>query len=123
MGAAIGVFEGAAALRVPRGRLAPVKTTSDLLVLRSDAYELTPEHHVDLVAERDGRAPLVDLDDDYYKLLRDFDARFAAGPPSLVACDELTVRGDVHFGAGVVVRGRVTVEGPRRLDDGTVLDG
>ena len=41
MGAAIGVFDGAVALHVPRHRFLPVKTTSDLLVLRSDAYVLT----------------------------------------------------------------------------------
>src|SRR6187200_67201 len=41
MGAAIDVFDGARAIRVPRRRFAPVKTTSDLLALRSDAYELT----------------------------------------------------------------------------------
>ena len=40
MGAAIAVFDGARPLRVPRTRFLPVKTTSDLLVLRSDAYEL-----------------------------------------------------------------------------------
>ena len=40
MGAAIGVFEGAQAIRVPRSRFVPVKTTTDLLVLRSDAYVL-----------------------------------------------------------------------------------
>ena len=40
MGAAIGVFDGAVALRVPRHRFLPVKTTNDLLVLRSDAYVL-----------------------------------------------------------------------------------
>jgi UTP--glucose-1-phosphate uridylyltransferase len=43
MGAAVGVFEGAQTLVVPRRRFAPVKTTSDLLVLRSDAYVLTDE--------------------------------------------------------------------------------
>ena len=40
MGAAIDVFEGAGALRVPRARFVPVKTTNELLVLRSDAYGL-----------------------------------------------------------------------------------
>src|SRR3954463_14005199 len=40
MGAAIQVFEGARALRVPRTRFSPVKTTDDLLALRSDAYRL-----------------------------------------------------------------------------------
>ena len=38
MGAAIDVFEGARALRVPKSRFAPVKTTDDLLLVRSDAY-------------------------------------------------------------------------------------
>jgi UDP-N-acetylglucosamine pyrophosphorylase len=37
MGAAIECFEGAAAIEVPRSRFAPVKTTGDLLALRSDA--------------------------------------------------------------------------------------
>jgi UDP-N-acetylglucosamine pyrophosphorylase len=36
MGAAISCFEGAKALQIPRSRFAPVKTTSDLLALRSD---------------------------------------------------------------------------------------
>src|SRR5439155_381601 len=110
MGAAIGVFEGTRALRVSRRRFAPVKTTSDLLALRSDAYVLTPESNVELAAERDGTPPFVDLDSRFYKLVRDFEARFAAGAPSLVACERLAVAGDVAFGRGVVVRGSVRVE-------------
>ena len=58
---------------------------------------------------------------------RDFEARFPAGAPSLVACERLTVEGDVTFGADVVVRGAVTVEhggaGRLRIEDGTVLEG
>jgi UTP--glucose-1-phosphate uridylyltransferase len=111
MGAAIDVFEGAAALRVPRERFAPVKTTDDLLVVRSDAYVLTDDAHVVVSPERRlPGLPLVELDSDYFKLLRDFDARFPSGPPSLVGCERLTVKGDVRFGEGVVVRGEVTVE-------------
>src|SRR4051794_17091004 len=48
MGAALGVFDGAQAIRVPRRRFAPVKTTNDLLSVRSDAYVLTAEGHVEL---------------------------------------------------------------------------
>ena len=48
MGAAIGVFDGAAAVHVPRGRFAPVKTTNHLLVVRSDAYELSDDWTVRL---------------------------------------------------------------------------
>jgi UTP--glucose-1-phosphate uridylyltransferase len=126
MGAAIDVFDGARALRVPRTRFAPVKTTNDLLALRSDAYVLTADARVEPAEGRDG-PPLVELDDEHYKLLPDFEARFPAGAPSLVACERLEVEGDVLFGAGVVVRGAVTVEhsgdGQLRIEDGTVLEG
>ena len=77
MGAAIEVFEGARALVVPRTRFAPVKTTDDLLALRSDAYRLTEDARVELVRDS---VPIVTLDPDHYKLMRDFDARFPDGP-------------------------------------------
>jgi UTP--glucose-1-phosphate uridylyltransferase len=127
MGAAIGVFDGAQAVRVPRRRFAPVKTTNDLLAVRSDAYVLTEEAHVELAAERRDTSPVVDLDSRFYRLLGDFEARFPAGPPSLKACDRLTVVGDVLFGRDVVVRGSVRVEheggGQLRVEDGTILEG
>jgi UTP--glucose-1-phosphate uridylyltransferase len=120
MGAAIGVFEGAAALRVPRTRFIPVKTTDHLLAVRSDAYSLTD----DLIVRPAGeRIPLVKLDPEYFKLIDDFEARFPHGPPSLVECRRLEVEGDVSFGRDVVVRGEVKVEGPRRVGDGEVLEG
>ena len=125
MGSAIAVFDGARALRVPRERFAPVKTTNDLLALRSDAYELTDDAHVVLVPGRDGGAPLIDLDPAHYKLLDGFEARFPAGAPSLVDCERLAVRGDVTFGAGVVVRGDVTIDAGdenRRIADGMVIE-
>jgi UTP--glucose-1-phosphate uridylyltransferase len=127
MGAAIDVFEGAAALKVPRRRFAPVKTTNDLLALRSDAYVLTDDASVELAPERGDRPPFVDLDADHFKLLADFDSRFPAGPPSLLGCDRLVVKGDVEFGDDVVIRGSVTVqhkgEGRLHIEDGSVLEG
>ena len=121
MGAAIGVFEGAAAVHVPRSRFAPVKTTSHLLVVRSDAYRLAGDWTVQLAPGRDA-APIVELSGEF-KLLRDFEERFPAGPPSLVEADRLDVDGDVRFGADVKVRGRVTVAGPATIPDGAVLEG
>ena len=127
MGAAVDVFDGAAAVRVPRSRFAPVKTTNDLLALRSDAYRVTDDFRLELArGERDG-SPLVELDPRYFKLQHDFDARFAAGPPSLVECERLSVTGDVAFGRDVVVRGDVAIEhdgdGQRHIEDGAVLEG
>jgi UTP--glucose-1-phosphate uridylyltransferase len=120
MGAAIEVFEGARALEVPRTRFAPVKTTEDLLALRSDAYRLTDDARVELVREQ---VPIVTLDSDHYKLLEDFDARFPKGAPSLVEAERFEVEGDVRFGEGVVVRGSVKVSGPTVIEDGAVLEG
>ena len=126
MGAALGVIEGARALRVPRDRFSPVKTTNDLLALRSDAYEVGSDGRVVLVAERHGSPPDVDLDPDHFKLVADFEPRVAAGAPSLREAQRLVVRGDVTFGADVVIRGDVEIEahdGPLRVEDGTVLEG
>jgi UTP--glucose-1-phosphate uridylyltransferase len=122
MGAAIGVFDGARAIRVPRSRFVPVKKTSDLLVVRSDAYVLGDGALLELAPGRDS-APLVELDDDHFKLLADFDARFRNGPPSLVGAERLEVEGDVTFGRDVAVRGAVRVQGPRRVEDGALLEG
>jgi UTP--glucose-1-phosphate uridylyltransferase len=118
MGAAIEVFEGARALIVPRTRFAPVKTTDDLLALRSDAYRLTQDARVEL--NRD-RLPIVTLDPDYYKLMRDFEARFPHGPVSLIGADRFEVEGDVTFGANVVASGSVKVLGPARVPDGAEI--
>jgi len=125
MGAAISSFPGARIVCVPRTRFVPVKTTDDLLLLRSDAYALTASMSVEPVPERAARLPLVSLDPRYYRLLADFERRFPAGPPSLRDAERLTVTGDVTFGADVVVRGAVSLEAaqPERIADGSVLSG
>jgi len=121
MGAAIGSIEGARAVQVPRQRFAPVKTTDDLLVVRSDAYELTAKGEMTRAFE--GSGPVVALDRDRFRLLPEFERRFPAGPPSLRRCTSLQVEGDVTFGADVVVEGEVRLSGPRRVADGEVLRG
>src|SRR4051794_18055497 len=120
MGAAVGVFEGARAVLVGRDRFAPVKTTDDLLVLRSDVYALDDASRMVARAE----PPFVALASGPYKLLRDFDARFPSGPPSLRDCERLEVEGDWTFGEGVVCRGTVAL-GPEggRIEDRAALGG
>jgi UTP--glucose-1-phosphate uridylyltransferase len=123
MGAAIEVFPGARAVEVERSRFLPVKTTNDLLLIRSDLYTLRPDFQL----VRDGdRLPLVDLDPAYFKTIDAFTARFPAGVPSLRKADGLTVRGDWSFGGDVRVVGDVTLDDPgqpRRVPDGETLGG
>jgi UTP--glucose-1-phosphate uridylyltransferase len=121
MGAAIGSIPGARAFLVPRSRFAPVKTTNDLLVARSDAYELTPDGR--MLPTFDGVGPVVTLDDDHFRTITDFEHRFPEGAPSLRRCRRLTVEGDVTFGAGVVIEGDVHLTGPRRIAPGEVVRG
>ena len=124
MGAAIGSFKDAQLLCVPRARFVPVKTTDDLLVLRSDVYTLSDDLIVSAVPERVGHLPYVELDPDFYKLLDDFEKRFPGGAPSLREADRFVVHGDVTFGEDVRVRGAVEldVDEPTRIDAGTTLE-
>ena len=112
-------------LCVPRTRFAPVKTTDDLFVLRSDVYTLDDEFQVEPVPGRSDNLPFVQLDPRYYKLLDAFESRVRDGPPSLREAERLVVRGDVTFEPGVVVRGAVNLEAeqPTRIAAGTVLTG
>ncbi|MFC7374620.1 UTP--glucose-1-phosphate uridylyltransferase [Brachybacterium sp. GCM10030267] len=102
MGAAIEVFEGATAIVVGRDRFLPVKSTSDLMLVRSDAYTL--DGRAALVQQVDS-APTITLAPEPYKLIQDFELRFPQGVPSLREAKSLDVQGDWTFGADVSVIG------------------
>lgn len=111
MGAAIECFEGSTAVEVPRSRFTPVKTTSDLLAVRSDAYELDEAYRLELVPERQGNPPVVELSGDY-KLVDALDEMLARAVPSFRSCEGLKVDGPVRFSPGTAFEGRVTVRNP-----------
>jgi UTP--glucose-1-phosphate uridylyltransferase len=127
MGAALELFEGAQAVRVPDERFAPVKTTADLLRVRSDAYRRDAEERVVPTPGGLGGAIAIELDPKHFRTAFELDQRTPHGPPSLVGCHRLVVRGDVRFGGGVVIEGDVTLEAPHgrslALADGTRLSG
>jgi UTP--glucose-1-phosphate uridylyltransferase len=116
MGAAIEVFHGAVVLEVDRSRFLPVKTTNDLLVLRSDVYRLTDDQRLVATA----RAPYVDLDPAYFTTIGAFDQRLPLAP-SLVGATSLRVRGDWTFGRDVAVVGEAALADPGT--PATVPDG
>lgn len=108
MGSAISVFKGASALEVPRTRFAPVKTTEDLLSVRSDNYVLDENFNVLLNPKRTLSPILINLDKKYYKLVDDLDARIPIAP-SLVKCKSLTIKGEYILGAGVKFKGEINL--------------
>lgn len=109
MGAAIECFDQAGAVRVPRTRFAPVKSTSDLLAIRSDAYEITKDWRLILGSQFNGQPPKVDLDSQYYKIVDQLDSHIQR-IPSLRDCKELRIRGPVTINEDVVFKGIVQVE-------------
>jgi UTP--glucose-1-phosphate uridylyltransferase len=111
MGAAIGVFGAACALQVPRERLLPVKTNNDLLLLRSDWYDIAKGGRIVTRPECANKAtPHIQLDTKHYGMIRDFSERVLV-PPSLRAAESLTVIGDWIFDRPVEIRGAVTLRG------------
>jgi len=108
MGAAISVFNNSQAIIVNRDRFTPVKTTNEMLVILSDAFEITPENKLKLVNEF-GKVPNIELNDEFYKDISDFEERFKDGIPSLKRCRSLLITSDVYFGKNVEIRGNVKI--------------
>ncbi len=125
MGSAISIFEEATAIRVPRTRFIPVKKCQDLLALWSDCYVLTDDYVVTQDPRRRLDTLMIRLDSKYYKRIDQLKARFPHGPPSLLECVSLEVEGDVLFGKGVVVGGRVVIanhsDSQVAIRDGSVI--
>ncbi len=109
MGAAIGAFDATGAIEVSRTRFAPVKTTADLLTLRSDAYEITSDSRLVLAESRHGQPPFVDLDGKHYKFVDQLESAIPNGAPSLIECQKLTLSGPIEFASGVVIAGEVGI--------------
>ncbi|HEY8901447.1 MAG TPA: UTP--glucose-1-phosphate uridylyltransferase [Chthoniobacterales bacterium] len=108
MGAAIECFADSVAIVVPRTRFAPVKTTGDLLTLRSDAYVIGDDGTVQLAPECAGVPPKVDLDDNF-KLVDQLEAALQDGAPSLKNCASLKVSGPFAFSREMIFEGDVQV--------------
>ena len=112
MGAAIEVFEGATAIVVGRDRFLPVKATSDLMLVRSDVYDLDNRQ---ALVQQAPTVPTVELASEAYKLIGDFEARFPHGVPSLKQASAVDIQGDWTFGADVSLQGDVVL-GPEGGD-------
>ncbi|KAI9680984.1 MAG: UTP-glucose-1-phosphate uridylyltransferase [Trizodia sp. TS-e1964] len=106
VGAAIRHFQNAHGVNVPRRRFLPVKTCSDLMLVKSDLYSLK---HGQLIIDpsRFGPAPLVKLGTDFKKV-SSFEKRIPS-VPKILELDHLTITGAVNLGRGVVLKGTVII--------------
>ncbi len=123
-GDAIKHFNNAHGVNVPRSRFLPVKSCSDLLLIKSDIYSL---EHGQLIINPNRMfetTPVIKLGD-HFKKIQQFQKRFKK-IPKIIELDHLTVTGDVYFGRNVTLRGTVIVvanEGQRiDIPDGCVLE-
>ncbi|KAH0711269.1 hypothetical protein KY289_007228 [Solanum tuberosum] len=123
-GAAIKFFDRAIGANVPRSRFLPVKATSDLLLVQSDLYTLTDEGYVIRNPARSNPSnPSIELGPEFKKVAN-FLGRFKS-IPSIIDLDSLKVTGDVWFGSGVTLKGKVTVAAKSgvklEIPDGAVI--
>ncbi|MBN1327222.1 MAG: UTP--glucose-1-phosphate uridylyltransferase, partial [Candidatus Cloacimonetes bacterium] len=114
MGAAISVFPGARALVVRRDRFIPVKKTNDLLSVWSNVYELDNKYNLRLNKNLK-KAPMIALDDNYYKTIEQLKYHFPYGAPALKDCNSFVVKGEIFFGKGIKCSGDVIIESSGRL--------
>lgn len=122
-GAAIRHFKGAHGVVVPRSRFLPVKTCSDLLMVKSDLFYL--EHGaLKIDPERFGPNPLIKLGT-HFKKVSQFGSRISH-IPRLLELDHLTITGNVFLGKNVTLKGTVIIvcsEGERiDIPNGSVLE-
>ncbi|KUI62260.1 putative UTP--glucose-1-phosphate uridylyltransferase [Cytospora mali] len=106
VGAAIRHFNNAHGVNVPRRRFLPVKTCSDLMLVKSDLY--TVKHgQLQMSASRFGDAPLIKLGGDFKKV-SDFQKHIPS-IPKIIELDHLTITGAVNLGRGVTLKGTVII--------------
>ncbi|CAR66034.1 DEHA2G22990p [Debaryomyces hansenii CBS767] len=116
VGAAIKHFNKAHGVVVPRSRFLPVKTCSDLLLVKSDLFFL--EHGaLKLDPVRDGFAnPLIKLGS-HFKKVSGFQSRIGH-MPRILELDHLTITGNVTLGKNVTLKGTVIIV----CNDGDKID-
>ncbi|KAJ4706824.1 UTP--glucose-1-phosphate uridylyltransferase [Melia azedarach] len=123
-GAAIRFFDHAIGINVPRSRFLPVKATSDLLLVQSDLYTLADGYVTRNEARKNPANPTIELGPEFKKV-GNFLSRFKS-IPSIIELDSLKVTGDVWFGSGITLKGKLTIAAKPgvklEIPDGAVLE-
>jgi len=102
IGALIKYFTKVDKFVVSRSRFIPVKTNSDLLLIKSNIYDLDENH---CIVQKNNKVPIIKLDSCYNNMYC-FEECFQ-NIPNIDDLDELIVYSDVRFGHNVKLCGKV----------------
>ena len=123
IGSAVECFPGAVGLTVSRDRFLPVKKTDDLMLVQSDLFVLNKGRLIRNPDRKQEELPPVKLGK-HFTDLQDYQDRIPSAP-GLLELDSLEVEGDVRFGAGVQLKGKIKLTArnnkPLLIPDGSVL--
>lgn len=121
---AIQFFDHTIGINVAQSRYLPVNSTSDLLLLQSDLYTADEGILVQNPARDNPANPSIELGPEFEKV-NNFQSRFKS-IPSIINLDSLKVEGDVWFGAGITLKGKVSIVAKPgmklEIPDGIVLE-
>uniref|UniRef100_A0A5B7B8U0 UTP--glucose-1-phosphate uridylyltransferase n=1 Tax=Davidia involucrata TaxID=16924 RepID=A0A5B7B8U0_DAVIN len=121
---AVRFFDRAIGINVPQSRFLPLMTTSDLLLVQSDLYNYAEGVLIRNRARTNPANPSIELGPEFEKV-SDFQSRFKT-IPSIIELDSLKVMGDVWFGSGMTLKGKVTIVAKAgiklEIPDGVVLE-
>lgn len=107
IGSGLECFEGAVGLTVSRDRFLPVKKTDDLLLVRSNLFDLNSGK---LMSNRKSQPlPLIELGD-FLQSLENFENSFPV-IPDLADLAELKIDGNVRFEGTASLKGKVHLQG------------
>ncbi|XP_052192369.1 UTP--glucose-1-phosphate uridylyltransferase-like isoform X2 [Diospyros lotus] len=117
-------FHRTIGVNVPQSRFQPLMATSDLLLVQSDLYTYAEGILTRNNARVKPANPSIELGREFEKL-SNFRSRFKS-IPSIIELDSLKVTGDVWFGAGITLKGKVTITAKQgmklEIPDGVVLE-
>lgn len=121
---AIRFFDHTIGINVTQSCYLPVISTADLLLLQSDLYTSDDGILVRNPARDNPVNPSIELGPEFEKV-NDFQSRFKS-IPSIINLDSLKVEGDVWFGAGITLKGKVNIAAnlgmKLEIPDGVVLE-
>jgi len=108
IGTYISNFKNSTAINVPRSRFLPVKSTNDLMLLRSNMYLFSDDFHIIVNPERPfNSVPIIKLGP-CFRDISDYEKRIK-GDLDLLEIDRLTINGDVYLGSEVKLKGTVII--------------